>query len=163
MSWENQQSKYSYIWNINEMYVLTWRFLFFYLNDSMVSTGYWGTEMRYMAVSINTTLSQRVVGYPEGLAAAAAWDAFLETQVSEIHVQLIVQICIFFHHRFQIRVINVCLRLSINYLLVSHAGRFFGVALIVRRCVNADNTQEITNMRSTQKCSWLHVPSPKQS
>lgn len=59
-------------------------YIFLQENNYAVSAGYWGTEMRYMAVAINTTLSQRVVGYPEGLAAAAAWDTFLETEVRDI-------------------------------------------------------------------------------
>lgn len=53
--------------------------------------GVWGTEMRYMAVAIDLTLSRRVIGYKKGLDASDAWNTFLQTEVSIFSLKWLVE------------------------------------------------------------------------
>ena len=41
----------------------------------------YGTRLRFMAISINTTLNGRNLGYPTGLPIREEWESFVTEQV----------------------------------------------------------------------------------
>ena len=47
---------------------------------SVGATYYYGTKMKYIAISINTTLDRATLGFPKGLPVRDNWEDFLEEE-----------------------------------------------------------------------------------
>ena len=72
------------------MHYFTWRLLInadkSYINCWGIFLGYnlsytYGTRLRYMAITINTTMNGRNLGYPTGLPIREAWESFVTERV----------------------------------------------------------------------------------
>lgn len=44
----------------------------------------YGTNMRYLAIVVNTTIDPGTLGYPTGIPILEEWDKFIDSKVSKL-------------------------------------------------------------------------------